>query len=60
MALTVRGLGLGDLGEVVDCLLLGAAVVDDTAPGLAGYRRDLADRIGDALDELPGPPAVAA
>jgi len=51
MALHLTGLSAEDVAEVVDCLLLGA---DQTAnEQIAQRRRDLAHRIGDALDELP-------
>jgi hypothetical protein len=55
MAVHMTGLGPGDYAEIVDCLLLGAAVCADTSPELCAYRQGLADRIGDALDTLPGP-----
>ncbi|WP_199807865.1 hypothetical protein [Streptomyces sp. NRRL S-350] len=57
MAATVKGLGVAEVVEIVDCLLLGAAVVEPDAPELADRRRGIADELGDALDRLPGPAA---
>ncbi|MFF2612288.1 hypothetical protein [Kitasatospora sp. NPDC058046] len=51
MAATLRGLVVEDVAEIVDCLLVGAAACTETSPALADRRRDLAHRIGDALDE---------
>ncbi|MFD8509638.1 hypothetical protein ACFV27_00630 [Streptomyces antimycoticus] len=53
MAVQMTGLGSGDYAEIVDCLLLGAAVCAETSPQLCAYRQRLADQIGDALDTLP-------
>ncbi|MEU6649475.1 hypothetical protein ABZ904_08510 [Streptomyces sp. NPDC046900] len=55
MALHLTGLGIEDVAEVVECLLLGAEHSASHAPGLADRRRALANRIGDALDLLPAP-----
>ncbi|MDN3056909.1 hypothetical protein PH213_20610 [Streptomyces sp. SRF1] len=56
MAAQLIELGLDDLAEVVECLLIGA----DTArhEEIAARRRALADGIGDALDSLPAPTAA--
>jgi len=53
MALYVPGLGVADYQEIVESLLVAA----DYAGGeeIAELRRDIADRIGDALDTLPAP-----
>lgn len=53
MVMTLRGLSADDLAEVVECLILGADAVADSAPPLALCRRDLAHEIGDALDAIP-------
>lgn len=53
MAVHMTGLGPGDYAEIVDCLLLGAAVCAETSAELCAYRQRLADEIGDALDTLP-------
>lgn len=58
MAVQMTGLGPGDYAEIVDCLLLGAAVCAQTSSELRAYRQRLADVIGDALDTLPGPRPV--
>ncbi|MEU5834539.1 hypothetical protein ABZ820_12815 [Streptomyces diacarni] len=54
MAAHLTGLGLDDVAEVVECLLIGADAA--TSPDLAARRRWLADGIGDALDALPTTP----
>jgi hypothetical protein len=53
MALEVKGLGVADYQEIVEALLVAA----DHSGGqeIAERRRDLADRIGQALDTLPVP-----
>lgn len=53
MVLRIDGLGVADYQEIVEALLVAA----DHAGGeeTAGRRRDLADRIGVALDTLPVP-----
>ncbi|NUS78503.1 MAG: hypothetical protein HOV70_20215 [Streptomyces sp.] len=56
MALHLTGLGLDDIAEVVDCLLLGAEQVADIDGEMAAHRLSLAHRIGDALDALPSSP----
>jgi hypothetical protein len=47
--------GTRDASELVEALLVAAAARDDTAPDLAARWRQLADDIGDGLDELPPP-----
>ncbi|MFK0063422.1 hypothetical protein ACIQTN_29855 [Streptomyces werraensis] len=53
MAAQVSGLGVADYQEIVESLLIAA----DHAAGeeVAAYRREIADRIGAALDTLPPP-----
>ncbi|MBQ1122604.1 hypothetical protein [Streptomyces sp. B15] len=53
MALQLTGLGPGDVAEVVESLIVAADACEPTAPELADARRELAHRIGDALDTLP-------
>jgi hypothetical protein len=60
MAVHMTGFGPGDYAEVVDCLLLGAAVCAESSPERGAYRQHLADQLGDALDTLPGPRPVPA
>ncbi|MFZ3556439.1 MULTISPECIES: hypothetical protein [unclassified Streptomyces] len=52
MAVHLTGLTSDDVAEVVECLLIGAATA---APPISDRRRDLAHRLGDALDLLPEP-----
>lgn len=47
--------GPDDLAEIVDALLTAADHAETHAPDLAARRRQLADSIGDALDQLPTP-----
>ncbi|MER7835284.1 hypothetical protein ABTY98_05075 [Streptomyces sp. NPDC096040] len=53
MALRVEGLGVADYQEIVESLLVAADHAD--GPEVAERRREIADRIGAALDELPPP-----
>jgi hypothetical protein len=55
MALHVTGLGVDDYAEIVESLLIAA---DHAQEETAALRRDIADRIGQALDSLP-PPRIA-
>ncbi|MGX1301418.1 hypothetical protein RKD35_002906 [Streptomyces albogriseolus] len=56
MAVRVDGLGVADYQEIVESLLIAA----DHAGGeeVAERRREIADRIGAALDTLPPPREV--
>lgn len=47
--------GTRDASEIVEALLVAASVRDTTAPDLAARWRQIADDIGDALDQLPPP-----
>lgn len=53
MSAHLTGLGVDDITEIVESLLVAADQADDHAPQLAERRRVLADQLGDALDELP-------
>jgi hypothetical protein len=53
MALQVNGLGVADWQEIVESLLVAADVCG--RPEVADSRRNLADRIGQAMDTLPPP-----
>ena len=55
MSTHVVGLTTEDLAEIVEALLTAADHADDHAPELAARRRELAECVGDALDELPEP-----
>jgi hypothetical protein len=55
MAACLTGLGVADLVEIVDALHAQADAVEGAEPERAAWRRDIADRIGDALDTLPVP-----
>ena len=57
MAAQLTGLGLDDVAEVVECLLMGADAASSVE--LAARRRALADGIGDALDAIPAPRGAA-
>lgn len=52
MAVHLTGLTCDDVAEVVECLLIGA---EAAAHPVAERRRNLAHRLGDALDLLPEP-----
>lgn len=45
--------GPDDLAEVIDSLLTAADACEPRAPRLAVKRRELAEAIGDAMDQLP-------
>ncbi|MEV0090401.1 hypothetical protein [Streptomyces sp. NPDC050738] len=47
--------GARDASEIVEALLVAAAARDSTTPQLAERWRQIADHIGDALDQLPAP-----
>ena len=47
--------GAADAAEIVEGLLTAAAARETTAPVLAARWRQIADQIGDALDQLPPP-----
>ncbi|MEU7962394.1 hypothetical protein AB0D09_02825 [Streptomyces sp. NPDC049097] len=47
--------GTDDAGELVEALLIAADMRDQHAPEQAARWRQLADDIGDALDQLPKP-----
>jgi hypothetical protein len=53
MALQVNGLGVADYQEIVESLLVAADHAG--GPEVAEHRRDIADRLGAALDTLPPP-----
>jgi hypothetical protein len=55
MAAHMTGLGVADFVEIVDVLHAQADAVEGDDPERAAWRRDIADRIGDALDTLPAP-----
>ncbi|MFE2112017.1 hypothetical protein ACFXAY_01305 [Streptomyces microflavus] len=48
--------GASEASEIVEALLVAAGTRDTTAPKLAARWRQIADDIGDALDQLPAPP----
>lgn len=47
--------GTADAAEIVEALIVAAATRETTAPALAARWRQIADQIGDALDQLPVP-----
>lgn len=47
--------GTSDAAEIVEALLAAATAREATAPVLAARWRELADAIGDSLDQLPTP-----
>ncbi|WP_030847455.1 hypothetical protein [Streptomyces griseus] len=47
--------GAGEASEIVEALLVAAGARDTTAPKLAARWRQIANDIGDALDQLPVP-----
>lgn len=47
--------GTRDASEIVEALLVAASVREDRAPELATRWRQIADDIGDALEQLPPP-----
>ncbi|MYR93067.1 MULTISPECIES: hypothetical protein [unclassified Streptomyces] len=47
--------GPAEASEIVEALLVAAQARDTTAPKLAARWRQIADDIGDALDQLPVP-----
>lgn len=47
--------GARDASEIVEALLVAAQARDTTAPTLSARWRQIADDIGDALDQLPIP-----
>lgn len=49
---------VGDVAALVDALLVAADTREGTAPAQAAGWRDLAHRLGDALDALPAPTGV--
>ncbi|MFE1329725.1 hypothetical protein [Streptomyces microflavus] len=48
--------GASEASEIVEALVVAAQARDTTAPKLAARWRQIADDIGDALDQLPAPP----
>ncbi|MFD5682159.1 hypothetical protein [Streptomyces bacillaris] len=47
--------GASEASEIVEALLVAAGTRATTAPELADRWRQIADDIGDALDQLPAP-----
>lgn len=47
--------GAAEASEIVEALVVAAGARDTTAPNLAARWRQIADDIGDALDQLPAP-----
>ncbi|MFF5984384.1 hypothetical protein ACFY78_36635 [Streptomyces olindensis] len=55
MAVVVHLPGPDDLAEIVEALVTAAEAKEAHAPELADHWRNLANDIGDALDQLPTP-----